>query len=70
LHLIQPLRFYTHGQHRFGDRYVHAMRSRFIPDALLDRFEQVGPPAVRDVTATASRAPKVDIAADLRTMWA
>jgi DNA helicase-2/ATP-dependent DNA helicase PcrA len=71
LHLIQPLRFYTHGQSRFGDRYVHAMRTRFIPDGLLDLFERVGPPGVGDTTSPAgSRAVEVDIAADLRTMWA
>ena len=39
LHLIQPQRFYSHGQGRHGDRYVSAPRTRFIPDALLERFE-------------------------------
>ena len=39
LHLIHPQRFYVDGQPAHGDRYVHAPRSRFIPRALLARFE-------------------------------
>src|SRR5205085_8980096 len=41
LHLVQPLRMYIEQQHRFGDRHVFAPRSRFLPDAILDRFERV-----------------------------
>ena len=39
LHLIHPRRFYTSGQPALGDRYVHAPRSRFIPDPLLPLFD-------------------------------
>ncbi len=39
LHLIQPLRFFRSQQHRSGDSYIFAPRSRFIPDAILDLFE-------------------------------
>ncbi len=39
LHLVHPQRFYSHGQGRYGDRYMHAPRSRFIPDALLACFD-------------------------------
>ena len=39
LHLIVPHRFYTHQQASFGDRHVYASRTRFIPEAILDRFE-------------------------------
>ena len=31
LDLIVPQRFYTHNQASRGDRYVHALRTRFIP---------------------------------------
>ena len=41
LHLVQPLRLYVEKQHRHGDRHVYAPRSRFLPDAILDRFERV-----------------------------
>ena len=44
LHLIVPQRFFTHGQHRHGDRHVYAARSRFLPSAMLDRFERVAWP--------------------------
>ena len=39
LHLIQPLRFFRSHQHRYGDAYMFAPRSRFIPEAILDLFE-------------------------------
>jgi DNA helicase-2/ATP-dependent DNA helicase PcrA len=39
LRLIQPLRFFRSQQHRYGDSYVFAPRSRFIPDGILDLFE-------------------------------
>src|SRR3954471_6580878 len=44
LHLIVPQRFYTHGQNPHGDRHVYASRSRFIPDELLDLFDQTAWP--------------------------
>ena len=40
LHLVAPQRFYVHGQHRAGDRHVYATRTRFIPPAILDRFDR------------------------------
>jgi DNA helicase-2/ATP-dependent DNA helicase PcrA len=40
LHLLQPLRFFRAHQHRHADGYVRAMRSRFISDSILDRFER------------------------------
>ena len=33
LDVIVPQRFYTHNQAKNGDRYVHALRTRFITDA-------------------------------------
>ena len=39
LHLIHPHRFAVGGQPSLGDRYVHAPRSRFIPDPLLGLFD-------------------------------
>jgi DNA helicase II / ATP-dependent DNA helicase PcrA len=71
LHLIHPQRFYAHGQRRHGDRYVHAPRTRFIPDALLDRFDlQHHRLALPWQAETAkSSVQTVDIGARLRAMW-
>lgn len=69
LHLVQPLRMYIEKQHRHGDRHVYAPRSRFIPDAILDRFERVvrgrGVAGLEIGPAPAI----VDVAARLRAMW-
>ena len=72
LHLIHPLRFYTHGQGRYGDRYVQAPRTRFIPDALLGLFDlqrhglaPSGPAPEHKRTSLAA----VDVGARMRAMW-
>jgi len=41
LDLIHPLKMFVAHQPRFGDRYVVAPRSRFLPDSLLGCFERV-----------------------------
>jgi DNA helicase-2/ATP-dependent DNA helicase PcrA len=71
LSLVTPQRFFVHGQAARGDRHVHASRTRFIPDHMLDRFERVSwPPPSR---AEEGRAPRPDIRVDLkarmRGMW-
>ncbi len=40
LMLIVPQRFYTHQQAKKGDKHLYAARSRFIPSAVLEYFEQ------------------------------
>jgi DNA helicase-2/ATP-dependent DNA helicase PcrA len=71
LHLIHPQRFYSHGQGRYGDRYMHAPRTRFIPEALLGRFDVqshgLAPP--RAAQARRGEHAPVDIGARLRAMW-
>jgi DNA helicase-2/ATP-dependent DNA helicase PcrA len=70
LHIIHPLRFFVRQQRRYGDLHVYAPRTRFIPDALLDRFTRTshGAPAAAD--ARDEGAPvAVDIGARLRAMW-
>jgi DNA helicase-2/ATP-dependent DNA helicase PcrA len=69
LHLIHPQRFYTNAQARYGDRYVHAPRTRFIPEALLGLFEQTSVGSQRTGAAGPARAPGLDIGAALRGMW-
>ena len=71
LHLITPQRFYTHGQPKHGDRHVYAARSRFIPDAVLDRFASVAWPQVEPTSSTTPAGPaaRVDLQARMRAMW-
>ncbi|MCD6679671.1 MAG: ATP-dependent helicase [Burkholderiaceae bacterium] len=73
LYLLEPQRYFTTQQPRFGDAYVHGARSRFLDDPLLARFDRVAPAAVQhDVASCADvppEAPFVDVAARLRALW-
>jgi DNA helicase II / ATP-dependent DNA helicase PcrA len=72
LHLITPQRFYTHGQPARGDRHVYAARTRFIPDAALDRFEPTAwPPALAEAPGRPpdTSTPRTDLQARMRSMW-
>ncbi|ESR24503.1 ATP-dependent helicase [Lutibaculum baratangense] len=72
LQLVVPQRFYTHGQASRGDRHVYAARTRFIPSALLDRFDLThwpkAPQAAEEGRSGEPR-PAIDIAARMRAMW-
>jgi DNA helicase-2/ATP-dependent DNA helicase PcrA len=64
------MRLFRSHQHRHGDGYVLAMRSRFIPGAILDHFERQtyrraghGPGAPIDLPN------RVSVAARMREMW-
>ncbi len=71
LYLVHPLRFFVRHQHRHGDRHVFTPRSRFVPDAILDRFERRSAGARRGAPDPGSRRPvaPVDVGARLRAMW-
>jgi len=71
LTLVHPLRFFIRQQSRHGDRHVFTPRTRFIPDAILDKFERATPagPASDESRAPGPSAPRVDIAARLRATW-
>ena len=69
LHLVQPLRMYVEKQHRYGDRHVYAPRSRFLPDAILNRFERVVRGKSAGNLGAATATPIIDVAARLRAMW-
>ncbi|MBV9129735.1 MAG: ATP-dependent helicase [Verrucomicrobia bacterium] len=70
LHLIQPLRFFRSQQNRYGDRYVFAPRSRFIPDAILDFFEcRIWPQSAVDNLKAVESSVRADVAARMREMW-
>jgi DNA helicase II / ATP-dependent DNA helicase PcrA len=71
LSLIHPLRFFIRQQSKRGDKHVFTPRTRFIPEAILDRFDRTSPvlgTPRNDVAATAS-GPAVDVAARLRAQW-
>lgn len=75
LHIVVPQRFYVHNQSALGDRHVWASRTRFIPASLLPlfdiqawpRIEPAIPPTATGLAAAAKA--RVDIAAQLKTMW-
>ena len=70
LHLIQPLRFFRSQQHRYGDSYMFAPRSRFIPETILDLFEcRAWPAEVQDDARAPGAYPRSDVAARMREMW-
>jgi len=69
LHLVHPLRFFTREQHRHGDRHVYAPRTRFVPDAILDRFERSTHVRTSVADSSAAQPVRVDVGARLRAMW-
>ncbi len=70
LALVHPLRFFVRQQSRFGDRHVYAPRTRFIPDAILDRFDRVTLAGdAPDEPAAPPAPPRIDVAARLRAVW-
>jgi len=73
LYLLEPQRYFTTQQPRFGDAYVHGARSRFLDDALLHRFDRVAPAAVQGDAGPCAGAlldaPFVDVAAKVRALW-
>jgi DNA helicase-2/ATP-dependent DNA helicase PcrA len=70
LHLILPQRFFAHQQRASGDRHMYASRTRFIPDAILNRFEVCAWPQP-SAAAMTQREPTdpIEITARLRRMW-
>jgi DNA helicase II / ATP-dependent DNA helicase PcrA len=70
LHLIVPRRFFVHGQRSNGDRHMYASRTRFIPDAILDKFDRCAwPQAAAAPAATKSNRASIDIGARVRRSW-
>ncbi len=71
LHLMVPQRFFVQHQRQNGDRHVYAQRTRFIPQSILNKFDNCHWPSQRSqpaVSRTASRQP-IDLKAKLRGMW-
>jgi DNA helicase-2/ATP-dependent DNA helicase PcrA len=73
LHLVTPQRFYVTQQHPRGDRHVYAQRSRFITRPMLQHFDDFYWPPLApagNIGATTPPPAKVDIAAQMRSLWA
>jgi len=68
LHLITPQRFYHTQQGKGGDKHVYAIRSRFVPSAILPKFEQTSwaPGETAGASAPRGPLPKIDLAARAR----
>jgi DNA helicase-2/ATP-dependent DNA helicase PcrA len=70
LQLIEPLRHPVVQQQRLGGAYVHAARSRFMTAGVLRTLRRIGPPPQAAPGAPAvPRAPAVDVAAKVRSMF-
>lgn len=71
LHLIRPVRFYTHTfKHRRSDGHISSVASRFVTDQVMERAHKVfhGRERGKDGAASPSAAP-VDVKARLRAVW-
>jgi DNA helicase-2/ATP-dependent DNA helicase PcrA len=68
LHLITPQRFYHTQQSRGGDKHVYAIRSRFLPEYVVSKFEQTAwsPEAAPGAAGAMGPLPKLDLAAKAR----
>ena len=74
LNLLVPQRFYVTQQRALGERHLYGGLSRFIPPALLHRFETIGgepqlTPASLAGVSTPALAPRIDLATRLRGAW-
>lgn len=72
LNLIVPQRFFVTQQTRNGDRHLYAQRTRFIPRAMTTHFEDIlWPPVTPAHIEGLTPSPvKMDVAAQMRGMWA
>jgi DNA helicase II / ATP-dependent DNA helicase PcrA len=71
LHLIVPHRFYVTQQGSGGDRHVYASRTRFISEAMAQKFERITwpEPATRNPGAAQPQTPLLQVRARARAAW-
>lgn len=71
LHLMVPQRFFVQQQRQNGDRHVYAQRTRFIPQSILNKFDNChwSPQRSQSVAARATPRQPIDLKAKLRGMW-
>jgi DNA helicase II / ATP-dependent DNA helicase PcrA len=71
LHVIVPHRFYVTQQSGGGDRHMYAARSRFITDAMAEKFERVTWPESAGARAATAKpaAPVLQVRDRARAAW-
>ncbi|AMO25560.1 ATP-dependent DNA helicase [Ramlibacter tataouinensis] len=73
LHLIVPQRFYVTQQAGGGDRHLYAGRTRFITEAMLEKFEQITWPPAHSASpgpgAQPQPQPLMQVRARARAAW-
>ena len=71
LTLWVPQRFHVTQQRAWGDRHLYALRTRFIPDALLPHFDVLHPqpPAAANPAAAETGPPLMNLSHALRQGW-
>ncbi|MDO8773291.1 MAG: ATP-dependent helicase [Burkholderiaceae bacterium] len=70
LQLLVPHRFYVTQQSALGDRHLYAARTRFIPEALAQKFETlVWPQAMAEVTGAQAGLPSIQVRERSRSAW-
>jgi DNA helicase-2/ATP-dependent DNA helicase PcrA len=69
LDVIVPQRFYAHNQASRGDRYVHALRTRFIPTPVARLFDHRIWPGAQPGSSGAKSQTQIDVTAKMRAMW-
>jgi DNA helicase II / ATP-dependent DNA helicase PcrA len=71
LHVIVPHRFYVTQQSGGGDRHMYAARSRFITDAMAEKFEHVTWPESAGARAATAKpaAPVLQVRDRARAAW-
>jgi DNA helicase II / ATP-dependent DNA helicase PcrA len=71
LHLLVPHRFYVTQQAGGGDKHVYASRTRFISEAIAQKFERITWPEAAGGTVAAQlpQAPLLQVRARARAAW-
>ncbi|HJQ64075.1 MAG TPA: ATP-dependent helicase [Burkholderiales bacterium] len=71
--LVAPLKFYLTQQPRMGDGHVYGARSRFLTPRVMASLEAIVWPAGMAEgleSSSVGGAPRIDVAAKLRNLWA
>lgn len=70
LQLLVPQRFYVTQQAALGDRHLYAARTRFIPEALAQKFETlVWPSSTAESSAAQAGLPRIQVRERARSAW-
>ena len=68
LYVCFPLRYY-HRKGGLSDRHTYAQLTRFLPESITNRFDQVSLAPAPDETQPAAATPATDIRKKIASMW-